>query len=374
MTLRYLVVFTAVVCTFGLDLSDAAAKRKTVDVPLELVPIGHEQYKVGINIRLGGGPPKLYTFDTGSSGFYAAYNGKWWPHLTLQTKPPYQQSYGDDVVFESLTVRTTVGIRSNRGMVKAKVDVGLIADAWGGQLGPSGSSSWFPDVEAGNPPLFGNFYGDFGSGLREVGGLFAVLPQLRGNLSSGFAVQLGCRNPSTQKLEPQQKLIIGLTNKVRAGATSWVPMQKGDNRARFPNGNPTYAQALLASRFSLSSSDKPPYAFAADAILDTGAPTTAIHAGRDITIPEDYLESTRAETRVAQGNTWSVTAEGTRVDNGFSLGLITGDTPGVDQIDVTKDPDATKSEVNLGLIPYFRHDVIFDVERGLVGFAPRCSL
>lgn len=28
--------------------------------------------------------------------------------------------------------------------------------------------------------------------------------------------------------------------------------------------------------------------------------------------------------------------------------------------------------MNLGLIPFLRHDVVFDVERGLVGFAP-CS-
>jgi hypothetical protein len=29
-----------------------------------------------------------------------------------------------------------------------------------------------------------------------------------------------------------------------------------------------------------------------------------------------------------------------------------------------------KAFVNLGLMPYFRFTVVFDVERGLVGFAP----
>jgi len=37
-------------------------------------------------------------------------------------------------------------------------------------------------VAAGRPPLFGHFYGDFGSGLAEQSGLFAILPQLPGNL------------------------------------------------------------------------------------------------------------------------------------------------------------------------------------------------
>jgi hypothetical protein len=377
MKITHLIASIAVALTFDVNLPEAlAANVRTATVPLKLIPIGNEQYKVGINIRLGGGPPKLYTFDTGSSGFYAAYNRQWWPHFKLLTRRPYNQSYGDSVVFESLAVQTAIGIPSNRGVLKAKVEVGLIADAWGGQLGTPGNSTWIPDIEKGNAPLFNNFYGDFGSGLRQVGGLFAVLPQLPGNLSSGFVVQLGCRDPSTHERKPVQKLMIGLIPKLRSGATSWVPMQKGQGHQSFPNGNPTYAQALLASQFSLSSSDKPSYAFATDAILDTGAPTTSIHAASDITIPDEYLVSpTRDNTHIQTGNTWTVTAEGTQTDHGFSLNLITGETPGVNEINVQKETTASaKSEVNLGLIPFFLNDVIFDIQRGLVGFAPSCSL
>lgn len=375
MKIANLIASIAVAFTFELKFSEAlAATVITATVPLKLVPIGNEQYKVGINVRLGGGPPKLYTFDTGSSGFYAAYNRQWWPHFKLLTRRPYYQSYGDGVVFESLAVKTAIGIPSNRGVLKSKVEMGLIADAWGGQFGPPGNSTWIPDIEKGNAPLFHNFYGDFGSGLRQVGGLFAILPQLPGNLSSGFAVQLGCRDPTNHELKPVQKLMVGLTPKLRSGAASWVPMQKGEADQHFPNGNPTYAQALLAPQFSLSSSDKPSYVFATDAILDTGAPTTSIHAASDITIPEAYLESpTLDNTRIQTGNTWAVTAEGTQPNHDFSLGLITGEEPGVNEINVQKETK-DKSEVNLGLIPFFLNDVIFDIERGLVGFAPSCSL
>ena len=64
----------------SLDSTDPAAGLEgleTVTVPLKIVNIGDESvkvYKIGIELRLGGGEPRLYTFDTGSSGFYAARN------------------------------------------------------------------------------------------------------------------------------------------------------------------------------------------------------------------------------------------------------------------------------------------------------------
>jgi len=129
------------------------------------------------------------------------------------------------------------------------------------------------------------------------------------------------------------------------------------------------------TRFRLSGGDKTPYAFVTNAILDTGAPTTNIPEASSIAIPEDYLESgTRPNTRIAPGNIRSVVADGTEVDDAFRLDLVTGHTPGVDEITVSQDADKAMSAVNLGLVPFFRHDVIFDVERGLVGFAPSCSL
>jgi hypothetical protein len=56
--------------------SGSAAGRpgpEAAAVPLTIVALDGGGLKIGIALRLGGGAPQLYTFDTGSSGFYAAY-------------------------------------------------------------------------------------------------------------------------------------------------------------------------------------------------------------------------------------------------------------------------------------------------------------
>ena len=224
---------------------------------------------------------------------------------------------------------TTVGIPTNLGEIEAEVEVAKITDAWGGALGPKNESTgWTTSPRAGRPSS-GPLLGDFGSGLTEKNGLFAVLPQLPGNLSSAFAVQLGCWRSGPA-------LALGLTRAIRSRVTSWVPMQGARQFPPFPHSNrPTYAQALLAGEFLLRRGGIT-YALLTDALLDTGAPTTNIHE-----------------------------------DDTVNPGPLTGSIPGFNKIDVKR--GSGELGVNLGLIPFFRHDVVFDVERGLVGFAPRCA-
>lgn len=338
---------------------------ETAIVPLKLVQIEGGQLKVGIELRLGGGAPRLYTFDTGSSGFYAAYNPLWWPSFEPAGGSTILQEYGSGVKFEAERGRTTVGIPTNRGEIEIEVEVAKITDAWDGPLGPRNESTWLHDVAAGEPPLYGAFFGDFGSGLREEHGLFAVLPQLPGNLSSGFAVRLGCWGRSAPTL------VLGLTEAIRSRVRSWVPMQGGPQSQLFPHSHrPTYEQKLLAGAFLLRRG-RIAYTFSTDAILDTGGPTTNIHEHPDqLRVPDALLVSPDDEsTQVRSGVLFRVTAEGTDIDDGFELELRTGRLLGINRIDVTRKEDG-EAFVNLGLIPFLRHDVVFDVERGLVGFAP----
>jgi hypothetical protein len=348
------------------DTAAGLEDLETVTVPLKLVNIGDEsnkEYKIGIELRLGGGEPRLYTFDTGSSGFYAARNRDWWPSFKRVGGRKIKQSYGDNETFRARKVLTTVAIPTNLGEVEVEVEVGQIMNAWGGSLGPRRKSKWRKKVKAGEPPLFGKFFGDFGSGLTEKNGLFAVLPQLPGNLSSGFALRLGCMGipSSTPTLE------IGLTEEIRSQVTSWVPMQGGDQSPPFPNtGLPTYGQKILDGHFSLEG-DGPPYQFRAGTILDTGGGTTSLHEhGDELKVPDDLLSPDQKTVR--SDVLFRVTAEGTEVDNGFDLEFTTGTVPTFNEINVTQSDD--EAFVNLGLIPFFRYDIVFDVERGLVGFAP----
>jgi len=339
----------------------AAAVPRTATVPLTIVPIGGGQLKIGIELRLGGGPPRLYTFDTGSSGFYAAYNPLWWPALEPVAGPPIEQQYGSGLALQAEQVRTTVGIPTTVGELEAEVEVAKVVDASGIAFGPAGGSTWLGEVAAGRPPLYGRFFGDFGSGLRETNGLFAVLPQLPGNLSSGFAVQLGCASSGPM-------LVIGLTRAIRSRVTSWITMRAPAGRPPFPNSNrPTYAQKLFAARFMLRGNGAS-YSFQTGAILDTGGPTTNIHQHGSLMVPGALLTPPDAPTQVIPGARFRVTAEGSEL-----LDLRTGETLGVNQVAVSQS-SGRAAFVNLGLVPFFRYDVVFDIERGRVGFAPPCSL
>ena len=347
------------------DQTAGLEELETVTVPLKIVNIGDEQnkeYKIGIELRLGGGEPRLYTFDTGSSGFYAARNQVWWPSFKRVRGRKIKQSYGSNETFRARKVLTTVAIPTNLGEIEVEVEVGQILNAWGGALGPRRKSKWRRNVRAGEPPLFGHFFGDFGSGLIEKNGLFAVLPQLPGNLSSGFALRLGCMGmpSSTPTLE------IGLTEEIRSEVTSWVPMQGGDQSQPFPNsGLPTYDQRLLAGHYSLDE-DGCDYTFRAGTILDTGGGTATLHEhGDELKVPDACLSPDKNTVR--SDVMFRVTAEGTEDDNGFDLKFTTGTVPTRNEIRVTQSDGAF---VNLGLIPFFRYVIVFDVEQGLVGFAP----
>lgn len=339
----------------------AGAAPESVTVPLQIVRPSRDEIKIGIELRLGGGKRRLYELDTGASGLYAAYNEKWWPAYEPVSDHVIRQSYGSGIEYEAQRVMTTVAIPSDRGDVEAEVEVARITDAFGGPLGPRRDSRWLDKVARGVPPLYGHFFGNFGSDLRSNNGLFAVLPQLPGNLSSGFIVQLGCgggRDPS---------LVIGLTARSRARFSTLLPMQPDDEQRTFPHsGLPTYSQRLIAARFDFSRRGVEA-GFDADAILDTGASTTEIHELDQVTLPAALVDARYGVVKPL--TRFEVTSNGVGPAGDFRLALASGLSVGRNRLDLTAST-GDDGYVNLGLIPFFRHDVMFDVQNGVVGFAP----
>jgi hypothetical protein len=344
----------------GATATATGAGPESLTIPLKVVQIPGVGTKVGIEVSLGGGAPRMYTFDTGSSGFYAAYNPAWWPTYTPTGGAPVHQSYGSDLQLVANPVSTTIGIATREGVpISVTTAVGQIT----GASGTADGIAWLDNVAAGKAPLYGMFYGDFGSGLKALNGMFAVLPQLPGNLSSGFAVQLGCNGTG---LDP--KVVVGLTEAIRSRVTAWVAMEKEDpNSPPFPNSNlPTYGQALFTGKFSLAQAGTS-YDFSVPAILDTGGGTTDIHQhSPEVEVPDALLDA--GKNRVLSGAQFKVTAPGIAPGNGFDMAFLTGYTPTIDQVNVSQ-ASGSKAEVNLGLNPYFRYDVVFDVAQGKVGFA-----
>jgi hypothetical protein len=348
----------------GAAMPAAADVPETLTIPLKVVQIPGVGVKVGIEVSLGGGAPRLYTFDTGSSGFYAAYNPAWWPSSTPVGGGPIHQSYGSNLQLVANPVSTTIGIATREGVpISVTTVVGQIT----GASGTADGTAWLDNVAAGNAPLYGMFFGDFGSGLKALNGMFAVLPQLPGKLSHGFAVQLGCNGNG---LDP--KIVVGITDAMRSRVTTWVKMEREDpSTPPFPHSNlPTYGQSLFTGKFLLTR-DGTSYGFSVPAILDTGGGTTDIHQySPEVVVPDAFLNA--AKDRMLPGGHFKVTAPGVAQGNDFEMAFLTGTTPTIDQINVSQ-ATGKKAEVNLGLNPYFRYDVVFDVAQGKVGFAS-CAL
>lgn len=336
----------------------AADAPESVSVPLHVLQVEGEERKIGIEVSLGGGPPRLYELDTGGSGFYAAYDAASWPTYEPLPGGEIVEQYGSGVEFHAQRVATTVAIPSDHGDVTADVHVARITEAFGGPLGPRDASTWQRDVDAGIGPLYGHFFGNFGGDLRSRNGLASVLPQLPGNLSSGFVVELGCERPSGPRL------VIGLTDAIRARFTSRVAMQPGDGTTFPHSGLPTYAQHLLHVDFRLARGDAV-QTFRAGALLDTGGPTTHIYQGDRLRLDGALLDEDGHLVR--PGIEVEIRAAGVDGGAGLDLDFRAGEVPGRDRVEVADDGG---DDVNLGLIPFFRSDVMFDVQNGVVGFAP----
>lgn len=356
---RVLVAIAALLLGSWSPAAAADATPESVSVPLHVIRIDRDTIKVGIEVGLGGGRPKLYEFDTGAAGFYAAYDASWWPSFDPLPDGPITQSYASGVEYVAQKVKTAVAIPSDHGDLVAEIEVARITEAFGGPLGPRPQSTWNDDLARDHAPLYGHFFGDFGGDLRKKDGLASVLPQLPGNLSSGFIVELGCDRRSGPRL------VIGLTGASRARFTTRVAMQPG-NGDTFPiSGLPTYSQKLIVADFLLSRRGTV-QTFTAGALLDTGAPTTTVKESEHLRIDRVLVDAAREVVKPA--TYVSVGAQGEEDGDGdlelaFLAGLVTGRNR-------VKVDDGGDGYVNLGLIPFFRYDVMFDVENGVVGFAP----
>lgn len=354
---RLVAAFAAVLALGSAGRAGAAEMPESVSVPLRLIRLAGGAHKVGIEIGLGGGPKRLYELDTGASGFYAAYGERWWPSFDPLPDAPITQEYASGVTYVASKVRTKIAIPSDHGDVVAELEVAQITDGYGGPLGPQDDSTWNADVAAGKPPLYQHFYGDFGGDLRKKDGLASLLPQLPGNLSSGFVVELGCNRRGGPRL------ILGLTDAIRARFATKVAMQPGNGDVFPTTGLPTYAQALLSADFELSRRGVV-QSFSTDALLDTGGPTTNVYESDDFEVDRALVD--RAKGVLKPATYVSVSAEG--IEKGdFALAFLAGRVSGRDEVKVTPDGGGN---VNLGLVPFFRYDVMFDVENGVVGFVP----
>jgi len=314
-----------------------SASPESVAIPLTRTTDKNGDPRLQIMIGLGGGKPQPFLFDTGGSGFFAR-SGAYWPAnsitvVTPASKNPTQQ-YGDGWKVSYNTVTTQIDLGG--GVVANNIQIGEIIES----TGPSLDSS----------------QGNFGADLRSGTGLFSVLPQLPGNLSSGFIVKTG----GYESQQPQ--LVIGLTDELRSEFPVTVPMRKGNGNSFPVSGYPLYAQSLVAAMFTVTR-DGEHKTFEAPAILDTGGPSTRLYVS-----PGTFATGWRGAHHLHHGSQFQMTAKTSQGQDGQILSFTTGETVGKDLVTIS-DTDGPE-KVNAGIAVFFENDVMFDVEKGVVGFRP----
>jgi hypothetical protein len=343
---RFLLLFLAALGLAGPLALRAQSTPDTVTIPLQLVQLASGDFKLGISVSLGGGPFKLYEFDTGASGFYAANNTAWWSNYTTVNSTIVTQMYSSGIFYNSTIVNTTVDF--GNGIPTLTANMAQIQAAGGGSLG-----NWAANVTAGIPPLYGAFFGDFGIGLSSGNGIFGLLPQLPGKLADGFIIRTG------GFAHPNPTLQIGITDSDRANFTIVVPMNGTVANVTFPNsGYPTYAQQIILANatFSLNGNTA---AFPTGLVLDTGAPSMELHDnGINITLPDSFLDG----KQVIPGTAISLT------NGDWYLQFYAGNVSGQNLANDASDP--SNGRINTGLITFFTYDVMFDLKHGVVRFFP----
>jgi hypothetical protein len=337
-------------------------------------------YKLGIYVGLGGGAPQLYEFDTGGVGFFAAQNTtpqSWWPassYTVLDGGQTFTASYSSGITYTAQLVSTQVALYgsadpSSLVATVGSAEVGQITDA---TIHGSSASTRALDWTAyqnnpANPPVWGHFYGDFGANLSPYTNtspavtLDTILPQLPGNLSSGFIISTG------GYANPHPTLQIGLTAADRASFPIQLPLLDANPASPYPNsGYPSYGFFQTWGYFSLGL-DGATQAASTEVILDTGAPSMTIRTGTSLAIDGTFL--TASGDALSKGTAFSLTS------GAWTLAFTVGDKPSLDEVGVSPSVNAQNlaGYINTGLNAFFAYDVMYDVERGVIGFRPVSS-
>jgi hypothetical protein len=166
----------------------AAPRTTPLRVPLQWVanPDNPSIRKLGIRAALNGGSPQLFEFDTGGTGFFATFAtntataSPWWgsnPVCTTTPCTPFTTTYDSGLTYQGNLVAGSVslyGASVTPLLTATNVNVGQtisIACATNGDCsrksGKADESGWNSSTGLLNPPVQGNFYGDFGLSLRN---------------------------------------------------------------------------------------------------------------------------------------------------------------------------------------------------------------
>jgi hypothetical protein len=398
----------------GLPHAGWAQFTQPVTIPLQLVNISgsttNPSYKLGITIGFDSNVPKLYEFDTGATGFFAAYNTtdptgnpspgvvSWWNGGT-PTGQAITMTYTSGNEYADAAIATTNlsfyppgqttaanPIATISGVNVARIGAALtVPKATSGNPTPTPvpNTAWYTALQAGQPPLQGNFYGDFGMGLYRnqgnpidtgIAGLFAILPQFQftggSGVLPGFIVRTG-GYPGVVSASPTPTVQVGITQADIDSFPYAIPMQSGMNGTSgtgitFPgSGAATFDAAAIDVDMGITLTGQSPQAATGlSMVLDTGAPSTMIHEGTGLTIDSALLSGSDLATGAVftlSSSPWAFA----QLQNGLrGQGKVGLDTSSSNPY------SAATGYLNSGLTLFFNYNVMYDLSHGMLRLQP----
>ncbi len=348
--------------------ASGATGVQPVDIPLYVLNFG-DGYKIGIQVSLDGGATyRMYEFDTGGTGFYAAYSPSAWSAYSVVDPAPVVNTYVSGNAYATQIVSTNVTFHTTTGQTVSvdNADIGMITAAQ--NPGTITTQGWNTDLTGTPPiaPLQSHFYGDFGMSLRSGLGIAAVLPQIPDGLSNGFIITVGAYpNGVYGQIGDLQ---VGLSQADIRSFTTLIAMQGRNTLDPFPgSGQPTYNEALGTGPLTISNASSL-FATLTNYIFDTGTPTMRIYQGTTIT-PDDLAPFLSDKKFVSSTNITATAPPASAGDDGWVLNFPSDDDSGLNQVLVGQSASSSSGgSVNTGLNAFFGYRVMFDVADGLVGF------
>lgn len=360
----------------SLVMSSAGAQSiisNTIFVPLHYKQV-NDSSKLGIYASLGGGTPKIFEFDTGGWGFYAAYASEdrskspWWGTNFITTDKHITESYDSGIEYQGLVATTAVSLYADHHSSTPLVTTAETTRV--GQMtnifNTDGASYWTPQGEAtnGTPPIDQQFYGDFGMGLNYASnGIVNVVMQLAftNGITPGFRVRAYGTNPYLQ---------IGLTAADTNSASAfYFGMNTNTNAPHgevFPvSGQGFYSEQVFNANMTISNATTN---FTANLGIttDTGASTT-IHNANVGGIPGELLITNSSDkVHIVSGANFGLSGDtiGGTVTNFFQF--VTANN-GI-KIQNDKPGNSNIFYLNSGIALFQQYDVIYNLQDGQIGF------
>ena len=367
--MKFLRPSLAILAFLPLTAAAQSVISNTVLVPLHYKPV-NDSFKLGIYASLGGGAPKIFEFDTGGWGFYAAYatnnQSPWWGSAFNTTSQQVKESYDSGIEYHGLVVTTAVSLYADHHSSAPLVTTAETTRV--GQMtnisNTNGASYWTPQGEAtnGTPPIDQQFYGDFGMGLSYASnGIVNIVMQLTftNGVTPGFRVRGHSNSPYLQ---------IGLTAAdTNSSSAFYFGMNTNTNAPPgevFPgSGKGFYSEQVFNANMTISNSTTN---FSANLGIttDTGASTT-IHNADLGGIPEALYTNDGKKLHVVGGADFGLSGRTVEGNDTNFFSFVTTDK----QVSIQEGGFVTNLfYLNSGIALFQQYDVIYNLQDGQIGF------